>query len=385
MKILCICYEDMGGAIGGVRQVVEIAEHLLKRGHKVEISAPRIRKYSGITSLKIRYVPTINIKILRPLVYHLLSFFYIFGAFIKFKPDIVLTYEIFLSFIPSLIAGLNKTPQFVVVNGDTEDFQVKGYPRPLLLLIDVIRRINFWMSNGVVTVTEELKQILSKQYKIEEEKILIVHNGADTEVFKPMEKRQARKMVGLDAEQFYIGFLGGLYPWHGVDYLIKSIPEVSQKYPSARFVIAGHGPEKRRLADLAEKLQVANRTIFLGAIPFEKVPLYINSFDVCVVFFKPVRRNSGNPIKLFEYLSCARPIIASREGGYGAFVEGIGAGIRVQASKSQEVARAISRLIENRNERERMGKQARDAVVTQYSWNKTAEALENFFCKQAVK
>lgn len=379
MRILCICYEDMGGQIGGVRQVMEIGENLLLRGHQVEVSCPRIRKYRATTSLRIRYIPTISIRILRNLTYQLLSPLYILGTCLKFRPDIILTYEIFLTCIPLIMAKLIRRPYVAFVNGDIEDFEIQRCPKSILDCIDLLRKINFRFADGIVTVTEELKEIMVKRYRIPLHKITLVNNGVNPCVFKPMDKGEACRALGLDKGYFYVGFLGGLYLWHGLEALIKSAPLVLNRYPKTNFIIAGGGPMKDELIRLARELRVIDNFIFTGNVPFDLAPEYMSVFDICVVFFKAIRKNPGNPIKLFEYLACARPVIASNEGGYGDFVERYEAGMGVDSKNPQAVAEAIISLIENEDLRERMGKKGREAVVGEFTWNKTTEILESQF------
>ncbi|MBN3038763.1 MAG: glycosyltransferase family 4 protein [Candidatus Omnitrophica bacterium] len=385
MKILSVCYEDMSGSIGGVRQVIEIGEHLMRRNHRVEVSVAGIGKYRQKTDLKINYVPTVNIRILRPLVYHLLSFFHILVTCLVFKPDIILTYEIFFSFTPLAIAKIIGRPHVLFVNGDIEDFKIKNYPGPALFFIDTLRKINLKFSTRIITVSEQLKEMICDKYQILSEKIDLVHNGVDITEFKPMDRNTACKKLGLNADTFHIGFLGGLFSWHGLDCLVRSAPLVLSRYPKTKFIIAGHGPMKEKLISLAEESKVKESFIFTAQVPFDLVPFYINSFDICIVFFKPVRKNSGNPVKMFEYLACAKPIVASKQGGYGDFVEELQAGQGVDIFNQKEVAQAIISLKENEQLRADMAERARKAAVDKYSWDKVVQMLEDVFSKLISK
>jgi glycosyltransferase involved in cell wall biosynthesis len=377
MRILCICYENMAGRIGGVRQVMEIGEHLIRHGHRVEILAPGFGRYKKPTALKIRYVPTINRRILRSLIYHLLLPFYLLGVCLRFRPDVILIYEIFATCFPSIIARVMNLPYVVFVNGDIEDFEAQHYSRLILNWIDLMRRINFKFTNGVITISDKLKEIMYKKYRISLKKITILNNAADPDFFKPMERDEACRILGLTKECFYVGFLGGLYPWHGVDYLIKSAPLVLDRYPEVNFIIAGHGPLRNELMHSADELGVAANFMFPGEVSFDLVPTYINAFDICVVFFKPIRKNPGSPIKLFEYLACAKPVIASDAGGYGALVERLEAGIGVDAQNPKALAGVIITLLENKDLREMMGRNGRDAVIREFSWSRVSEILED--------
>jgi len=378
MRILTICYEDMGGYIGGVRQVIEINRGLSLNGHKVELCVPAIRRYSQDTPFKINYIPTIHRKFLQPLIYHLVSFFYLFFICIKFKPDIILTFEVFFTCVPMVVAKIFHLPYIVFVNGDTEDFKLQNYPGFILLLIDLLRNINFKFSDKIITVTETLKDILSSKYKISPDKISIVNNGIDPEVFKPLDKTNVCKDLNLDSQKFYVGFLGGLFPWHGLDKLVKSAPTVLEKYPQVKFIIAGHGPEEDKLITLVEELGLIESFIFYKEIPFDLVPKYLNIFDICILFFASIRKNMGNPIKLYEYLACGKPVIASNLPEYGLFLEKIEAGIAVDSNNPSSIAEALIKITEDRPLREKMSINAREVVVNNFTWHHTVLEIEKY-------
>ena len=72
----------------------------------------------------------------------------------------------------------------------------------------------------------------------------------------------------------------------------------------------GDGELKNELIHLAEKMNVANKCIFTGKIPYEKVPLYINIADVCVDLKKNLPFGYSS-LKLYEYMACEKPVVAS--------------------------------------------------------------------------
>lgn len=376
MKILSVCYEDMGGYIGGVRQVVEIGRALFQLGHQIEVISPDIRRYKESLPFKIRYLPIIHKKILQPLSYSFTSLFYLIKSCFIFKPDIIFTYEIFSSFIPMLVAKIFSLPYVVFVNGDTEDFRLQHFPLPLLWMIEFIRRFNLEFCDGVVTVTEGLKDALVKKYKFPVDKIIVVNNGVDSDYFRPLGRNEVLAKLGFDRSNFYIGFLGGMWPWHGLDLLIKSAPLILAKIPNARFILAGHGPERETLISLIREMKLEQYFILKGEIAFKEVVQVINSFDAGILFFKPVRKNPGCPIKLFEYLACGKPVIATDIDNYGRLLENYSAGIAVNSDDPATIAKAIIKLAQDEKLRQQMGEAARGIAVKQFSWRSTAQAIE---------
>jgi len=373
MKILMICYEHLSAYNGGVVQVIQISTHLRRLGHIISICAPRIGTYKG-HEVTITYIPVLNIRGLRPFSFFFLSPFYLISTFSKLKPDVVILFEIPLFIVPLLITKIRKCPLVFFVNGIfREEAKAGGF---ITKLAELIHRIYIRFSNSIITVTKGIKEFEVQYFGTKPDKIHIIKNGADIRYFRPMDKGQCRKMLLLQVDSRYVGFVGGLFPWHGVDYLIKAAPMILQHMPDTKFLIVGGGREKTNLVSQVKQLGLTDKFIFTGAVPFEKVPLYINAFDLAVAFFKPVRRDPGDPMKLYEYLSCGVPVVVSDVPGYGDFVERVGAGISVDASNAWMLANAIVKLLQHNSLSSIMGKNGREAVVKGHSWKARAKDIE---------
>ena len=384
MKILCICYGNMALQSGEIRQVIEIAKHLKKIGHEVEVCAPLIERYKGEAPFPLRYIPVLNFSILRPLSYHLLSFVYLLIRGLKFRPDIFLNYEVVFTFIPFLTARIFRRPSLFFVNGiAAEEFDLKGAPKLLVVLLRLFQKINMSLASKIITVTEVIKQDITNKYGVPSDKIEIVKNGIDPKLFKPLEKKEIRDL-GFEGNDHYVGFVGRLFPWHGLEYLVKSAPLILKEVRNLKFIIVGEG-RKESLIQLIEDLKLDNDFIFTGEVAFDLVPKYINLFDIGVVFFKPVRKNPGDPMKLYEYLACGKPVVASNVEGYGDFAEDIGAGISVDSSDPRALAEAIVKLIRDEELRNRMGERGRAAVVREHTWEMRAKQIESYMKEIILK
>jgi len=380
MKILCICYEDLSGYSGSNRQVIELVKNLQKLGHEIQICAPLIGKSKELGSFKINYIPVINLPILRYLSYLLLSPWYFIIFFIKFKPDAAFIFEIYLDFGPLLAAKtIMHCPFAFYVNGiAAEEFRLAKIPRVLIWFIEAVQRIYSKIADIIFVVTPGLKNDLHERYRIPLDKIMIVRDAVDTDDFKPMDRDFARERLGFEKNLNIIGFVGSLQPWHGADYLIESIPLILKEISNVKVVIVGQGRMSQHLLRKREFLKLEDTVIFTGLKPFKEVPIYINAFDVCVVFFKPVRTDPGDPIKLYEYLACAKPVVASNVCGYGDFTENVGAGISVDASNREVVAGAIIKLLKDEPLRREMGSRGKAAVEREHTWLKRAVEVERF-------
>ena len=72
-------------------------------------------------------------------------------------------------------------------------------------------------------------------YSVPESKIHIINNGANTDVFKPLDSRQTRKILQLEDSKKYVCFVGHLAAWQGVEFLIQASPLILEKCPGCSF------------------------------------------------------------------------------------------------------------------------------------------------------
>ena len=145
--------------------------------------------------------------------------------------------------------------------------------------------------------------------------------------------------------------------------------------------IATMMPDDHRFVD---SLGVSQAFHFTGKIPHIEVPNYVSSADVCVAPFVRARNvNTLSPLKLYEYMSCGKAIVAS---DISAVRESLGkydCGIVVQPGDPRELAHAIIRILEDSNLALRIGKEARQIALQFFSWRTTAEKISRV-CEATV-
>ena len=379
MKIFYICYADMGGHNGAIRHIVEIAFHLHKLGHQVQLCAPGINKFRESIPIDIKYIPVVNLSILRPLVYILVAPIFLIIYLSRFKPDVIYAREIFLSFCQeAIILRLLNYPSVIEVNGVVfEQLNLPNIFSCLKAIIRLMQKVNLRLFDKIVVHSKGLKQGIERLYSIESSKLIVVPMGVNIENFRPQPKDEVRKKLRLPFERYYIGFVGGFMPWQGIDDLIESSPFIIREIPEATFLLVGGGRLKNSFIRRVRELGLERNFIFAGEVSFEVVPLYINAFDIGVVFFKPIRRDPGDPIKLYEYLACGIPIVASDIKGYGDVIEKIGAGKAVDSSCAQAVSKAVVDLLKDKRMRDRMAQRGGVASVKDYTWMNRARQIED--------
>ena len=247
--------------------------------------------------------------------------------------------------------------------------------------IDFIKEFIFKKSirapHKIIAVTSGIKNFLHDEYSINNDKIVVINNGANTEQFKPMDSNESRNKLELDSTKYYVCFVGNLAPWQGLENLIQAAPFILKACANTRFLIVGDGIMKKECMNLAENIGLSYRFIFTGSVLHEHIPLYINASDVCVAPFTKTRNEKIglSPLKLYEYMACGKPVVASNIKGVGDLLEHEQTGIAVPPDKPDELATAIIKLLQNESIRKQIGTNGRKCIVKNHSWTSVAEKV----------
>ncbi len=189
-----------------------------------------------------------------------------------------------------------------------------------------ITRKNLSDSNKITTVSPSLVEKL-KGFGFSAD---LVTNGVDTEIFRPMAGNEKRKELGINSDDFIIGFCGSVERWYAIDEMIKALPELIRYRPSTKILVVGSSlftDYDVELKQLSRDLGVSDHVIFTGTKPYQELPQYIACMDVCTIPLSPPQWGDiALPNKFFEYSACGKPILmrpipdVARIGGPNLFV-----------------------------------------------------------------
>ena len=201
----------------------------------------------------IKYVPVIDNKYFIQPSYELMLLFYLLYSCIKNRPDVLYLRQNSFPFFPMLICKVLKIPLVVEVNGlvldelevntNSKSFAYKVFSYLALSS----EKLNYKYCDRIVSVTDKLRDEIASLYSIPEDKIFVINNGANTDLFKPMDQEQVKKELRLESSKKYICFVGHLAAWQGVEFLIYASPLILEKHPEVRFLVVGDGVMKNKL------------------------------------------------------------------------------------------------------------------------------------------
>ena len=177
----------------------------------------------------------------------------------------------------------------------------------------------------------------------------------------PLDRAEARRVLGLPADDFVIGWVGRLSPEKGADVLLDAIPHLHDLAPLAVSFV-GDGAERLSLAARARGLGLNGQIHWHGAVA--EAGRFFSAFDVFVLS----SRTEGTPLVLFEAMAAGVPIVATEVGGVPYVVSPSEAAL-VRAGHPGELAieiRAVRRApdIAQRRARAARARLERDFDVT---------------------
>src|SRR5690606_20050806 len=145
---------------------------------------------------------------------------------------------------------------------------------------------------------------------VDASKFIMVGNATNVERFTPASREHAREVLVLPIQCRLVGYVGGV-PWErGGRQILRATAELAPEFPDIRCaIIGGKGAGLETLRALARDLGVEDRCVIPGEVPYDKVPLWVNSFDVGVAMDLPERAGyvgSSNQ-KIRQYLACGKP------------------------------------------------------------------------------
>ena len=196
--------------------------------------------------------------------------------------------------------------------------------------------------------------------------------GVDLDRFQPQDKDAARAELGLEGQRIVL-FVGRIEPLKGIDILINATAMLDSDVDCSVLIVGGDDEsdgELDQLRDLTKDQGIENRVAFVGAIDRDKLPLYYNAADVCVV---PSHYESFGLVAV-EAMASGIPVVASRVGGLTGTVKDGETGYLVPWLCPEPFAERIELLLDNEPLRRNLGESAREAVGM-YRWENVSNRI----------
>ena len=238
-----------------------------------------------------------------------------------------------------------------------------------------VAKFLYQRSDRIVVVTPAFKDHLIRRWRVPAEKIAVVENGVETDLFAPVPSAAndaLRRELGGEAK-FLVCYIGTMGMAHGLETLLDAAGQLQHQRSNAQFLLVGEGAEKERIKAMAQSHGLAN-VCFLDQQPREKIPAFISASDVCLVLLKKADVfKTVIPTKMLEFMSCARPVILGVDGQARQIVEDAGAGLVIEPENAAALVQAVNQLSADRELGVRLGQKGREYILRNFSRGRTAE------------
>lgn len=223
----------------------------------------------------------------------------------------------------------------------------------------------------VYVVSSVLKEYYM-QYLNGKDKIRVVPNCVNMRKAVPNPALKASLIETYKLEgKIIIGFVGSIFPYHGVDLLIKAFTSTAREKPNAVLMIVGDGEIIPELKALSRELDLEDRIIFTGSVSNEDVFSYIDLMDIAVM----VKSNwYGSPVKIFEYGAMNKPIIAPLTAPVLDVMEKDVDAI-LTTPDEHSIAKAMNSLVSDKRLRTLIARAFHRKVSEQYTWKHAAQMI----------
>lgn len=340
-------------ADGQFVHIRELTDALKRRGHEIVMAGPGAdeKPLNAQTSGALRRLP--------PAIYECAEFAYSFPAYRRLAtlaaraaPDIL--YERYNLFFHAG-AWLKKRramPMMLEVNAPLAGERV-AHGRLFWKAFARRSEASIWRAADAALAVSAVVGEHLLAAGLAEDKIHIIHNGACGDFLRERNGDAVRARYGLEGK-IVLGFAGFLRDWHGAHRAVNFMAE--QNRSDLHLLFVGDGPAREGLDKLATARGVEERITITGVVQRDAAPDYMAAFDIAL---QPAATAYASPLKLFEYMALAKPILAPSQANIREILAHGEDSFLFDAEAPDAFDKALLELIDNAELRRRLGAGAR--------------------------
>jgi glycosyltransferase involved in cell wall biosynthesis len=298
------------------------------------------------------------------------------SAIVEFQPDLVYERNEYMQDQGTLLCRKLGIRHFLEVNSPAVQ-EMREFEGPSILHFWGHKKEKRKLKNTtkIFAVSSALKDFLNERYLITDE-VVVIPNCINPEKWQRDEKKlqNLKQKFGLDGKRV-IGFVGSIFPYHGVDKLILAFEQLRKEVDDCKLLIVGGGILREKLEMLAAEILPEDSFIFTGKVPHAEVFDYINLFDIAVM---PDSNWYGSPVKVLEYGLMKKVIVAPDNGPLRDIIVNGEEGILVGKS-IEELTRGLTKAINEPKISLNMAFKFNQKIAEKFTWKKQAEKILSYF------
>ncbi len=264
-----------------------------------------------------------------------------------------------------------KTPVILLINAPlTEAFAYKWIGSFKYRIDSAKRKFFGHFADGAICVS---KNLVPYTHSLGIQKTIVVSNGSDPDFFSPSSKKHYLSSLKKYFKVIWSG--GGEANWHALDIIKKLAEKCEKSDPNILFIIVTN----KTWLDLSTSKNI----LVVHAVPYDEVREWIHAADLCLCLYHDHRAPNdvygfyNSPMKLFDYMAMAKPLIASNKGQISEIIHDEQNGFLTN-NTLDDLTKKILYLKKHPSERKKIGAAARKTIKEKYSWDKSAREIEKF-------
>ncbi len=342
---------------GGTVHAYQVAQQLMKRGHSIhtiyyDYQAPNLNVYRQRHIFK--FIKNIDVLYIRVHGYYNFENFTLLKALKFFTLPVV--WE---------------------VNAPLEELLIRGKTKEEVEHLNFKRKLLAKFVNASICVSREMREYAFRDLKIPNS--YFIPNGSDTELFSPQKRDE--KIYKDQKDHFKIVWIGSSnYPWQGVDIIFQVAREI---YPMDKKILFFLITEEKNL-DRYKPLP--DNIVLMDEKRYFDLPPFIASADAGLCLYHNPGVNGKfhfSPLKLFDYMACGLPVIATDIGQISDVIKHQRNGILVN-NNIDKIVDNILFLKNNPEKAKQIGCEARKDIENYYNWERVGEETEKIL-KSLIK
>lgn len=298
----------------------------------------------------------------------------------EFRPDIIQVEQGSKSLAYAQLITLNR---LLGLKAKNLFFTWWNLPYQLKFPISLLEAYNLKNTNGIVVGNQDGAGIL-RDRGYEGKLRVMPQLGVDDALFCRQPQPELAAQVGIDSNDFVIGFVGRFVPEKGILTLIKALEKLGDR--PWKLLLLGRGELKAEIQQQAQNFGFSDRLIWIESVPHAEVYRYINLMNTLVLpsettyQFKTLtsvgwKEQFGHV--LIEAMACQVPVIGSDSGEIPNVIDR--AGLVFPEGNVGELSDRLAQLIDNRSLAEELGQRGYQRVIEKYTNRALAKELLEFY------
>ncbi len=248
----------------------------------------------------------------------------------------------------------------------------------------LLERYTLDTAKAVFSISEVLKEHYVNDRNINGDKIYVIPNGADPDLFQPRPKeKQMIKDFGL-AGKTVVGWVGSSISWSGVEKLVDVIKKTLDRRDNVAFMFVGNFNKSIFQESSLTADEIERGLVFTGIVPHDDLNRYLGCMDIVLAPYPIVDFWWASSIKIFEYMAAAKPVIATAIGQIKDIISDESDGVLLYSESADEMVEKIVYLIDHPGLRKEIGARAREKIISEYTWDRITGKMSTIISNVCV-